>query len=92
MVSIPPWLGLACAKPFGKLQGDVLLTRPEIDALMAGLLATGAPPVGSIRLSEWARAHADTLGVRYASELERRRRLVPRGGLAAPATPVAARA
>jgi len=62
------------AKVLGLALGDVLLTRPEIDALMDGLLATGSPPVGTTRLTDWARSHADELGRRYASELARRRR------------------
>ena len=33
----------------------------------------GRVPAGTIRLSDWVRAHADTLGRRYANELARRR-------------------
>ena len=40
---------------------------------MAGLLATDSPPAGLTRLSDWPCEHADTLGMRYASELARRR-------------------
>ena len=53
--------------------GDVTITREEIGGLMAGLLATGSPPAGPTRLTDWAREHRDSLGVRYASELARRR-------------------
>lgn len=74
LVRIPPALGFAVAKVVGLALGDVLLTRPEIDALMDGLLATGSPPVGTTRLTAWAKEHADELGRRYASELARRRR------------------
>ena len=49
-----------------------VITRQEIDGLMADLLYTTSPPTGSTRLSDWAREHADTLGVRYAGELARR--------------------
>jgi hypothetical protein len=41
--------------------------------LMQDLLYTPSPPAGTTRLTDWARAHADTLGQRYASELARRR-------------------
>jgi hypothetical protein len=51
----------------------VILTREEIDGLMAGLLFTGSPPTGETRLTDWVREHADSLGIRYASELARRR-------------------
>jgi NADH dehydrogenase len=53
--------------------GDVMITWDEVKGLMAGLLWTASPPAGSTRLSEWARANAEALGVRYASELARRR-------------------
>jgi NADH dehydrogenase len=53
--------------------GDVMITREEIKGLMAGLLCVDALPAGDTRLSDWAREHADHLGVRYASELARRR-------------------
>lgn len=73
IVSVPPALGLAAASLLGLLVRDVVLTRDEIAGLMAGLLATDAPPVGTIRLTDWARANADRLGRHYASELARRR-------------------
>lgn len=73
MVSIPPALGYAAGKMMGWLTGDVVITRDEIEGLMAGLLSVEAPPAGRTRLSEWARAHAETLGRRYANELARRK-------------------
>ena len=57
----------------GKLLGDVIVTRAEIQGLMAGLLCVQSPPTGRIRLTEWAQEHAGSLGVRYASELARRK-------------------
>ncbi len=76
IVSVPPALGYGFAWLAGKWLGDVLLTREEIGALMAGLLAVDAPPAGQVRLTNWAREQADSLGVRYASELARRRNRV----------------
>jgi NADH dehydrogenase len=73
VLSVPPTLGLAFARVLGRLVGDVVITREEIAGLMAGLLCTDSPPAGSTRLTDWARAHADTLGRRYAGELARRR-------------------
>ena len=73
IISVAPWQGLITAKAVERITGDVLITRDEIGGLMAGLLATYSPPTGTTRLSEWARANADTLGRRYASELGRRR-------------------
>lgn len=73
IVSIPPALGLAAGKAMGWLMGDVVITREEIEGLMAGLLCVEAPPAGRTRLSEWARDHAETLGRSYANELARRK-------------------
>jgi NADH dehydrogenase len=73
IVSVPPALGYAAGTVLGHMLGDVLITREEIVGLMQGLLATDSPPVGRIRLSEWAQANARTLGRVYANELARRR-------------------
>ena len=50
---------------------DVVLTRDEIDGLMAGLLVSDGPPTGSTRLSDWLEENAGTVGVLYASEMAR---------------------
>lgn len=72
IVSVPPTLGYFAGWMLGKVLGDVVLTRDEIDGLMQGLLVTHSPPVGRIKLSEWALEHRDTLGTRYFNELDRR--------------------
>jgi uncharacterized protein YbjT (DUF2867 family) len=72
-VPLPPGLGLAAGRLLGWALGDVLITRDEIAGLMQGLLYTGAAPLGRIRLSEWARRNAHTLGRHFAGELARRR-------------------
>lgn len=73
LVFVPPWLGVAAAAAIGAFVGDVFLTREEIAGLMRGLLCTDSPPAGSTRLTEWVFERRDTLGVRYSSELARRR-------------------
>lgn len=73
IVCIPPALGLMIAAVLGKIVGDVVVTREEIDGLMADLLCTSSPPAGSTSLTGWARQHAATLGRSYSSELARRR-------------------
>jgi uncharacterized protein YbjT (DUF2867 family) len=73
IISVPPILGYAVGWTLGFVLGDVIITRPEIEGLMADLLYVSSPPTGSTRLSEWARAHSATLGLRYSSELGRRR-------------------
>jgi NADH dehydrogenase len=73
IVSVPPSLGYAAGWLLGKLLGDVVITRDEVEGLMQGLLATNSEPAGHTKLSSWAREHAATLGRRYATELGRRR-------------------
>lgn len=73
IVAAPPWLGLSVARLVGWWMDDVILTRDEVVGLTTGLLATGSPPAGRTRLTDWARAHSHELGLRYASELARRR-------------------
>ena len=71
--SVPAPVGRAVAGIAGWWLRDVVITRDEIEGLMADLLCVESPPAGTLRLSEWAREHANDLGRRYASELERRR-------------------
>jgi NADH dehydrogenase len=73
LLPVPPSLGFAAGWLLGLILRDVLITRDEVLGLMQGLLYTGSPPAGSIRLSEWARQNAATLGRQYATELGRRR-------------------
>ena len=73
IVPVPPVIGYWVGRAVGKLMGDVTITREEIRGLMAGLLYAESPAAGATKLTEWARAHASTLGVHYASELARRR-------------------
>jgi uncharacterized protein YbjT (DUF2867 family) len=74
LLSMPPQAGYLFGRLLGWFLGDVITTREEIAALMADLLYVDSPPVGWTRLTEWAAEHANTLGMRYASELARRRR------------------
>lgn len=73
IVSVPPWFGYAMSRVMGKLVGDTIVTRDEIEGMMAEQLYVDAPPAGKTVLTEWAAAHADTLGRHYASELARRK-------------------
>lgn len=72
ILSVHPLIGYWAGRLIGSLVGDVMITREEIEGLMAGLLYVNAPPAGSTKLSEWIREHAGTLGQRYTSELARR--------------------
>jgi uncharacterized protein YbjT (DUF2867 family) len=73
IVSVPPSIGYAVGAVLGKMVGDAIITRAEVEGLMADLLVTTSPPAGSTRLTDWARKHAATLGKHYASELARRK-------------------
>jgi NADH dehydrogenase len=73
IISIPPALGYFAGLIIGKIVGDVMITREEIEGLMQGLLCTNSPPAGQTKLTDWTRVHKDSLGQRYASELARRR-------------------
>lgn len=73
IIPVPPWLGYLVGSVMGRLVGDVVITREEIEGLMADLLYVDAKPTGTTRLTEWARKHSKTLGSVYTSELARRR-------------------
>ena len=70
-VHLWPSLALFLSRMAGYLVRDVVLTRDEIDGLMAGLLVSGDPPTGQISLSRWLGENGDTLGRSYASEMDR---------------------
>ncbi|WP_052888081.1 SDR family oxidoreductase [Thermogemmatispora carboxidivorans] len=71
LVSAPPGLVLALGKLLSLLVGDVLITRDEIDGLMANLLVSHEAPTGRTHLADWLQAHVTEVGQRYASELAR---------------------
>jgi len=73
ILSMPPMLAYTAGWVLGRLLGDVMITWPEVRGLMAGLLYTDSPAAGMTRLTDWARELRDTLGVKYASELARRK-------------------
>jgi NADH dehydrogenase len=73
IISVSPWFGYAAGWLLGSLVGDVVITKEEIEGLMADLLHVDAPPVGQTVLTDWIRSHADTLGRSYTSELARRK-------------------
>ena len=73
LLSIPPTLGYLASRIVSAFVDDVLVTREEIDGLMADLLHVDTPPTGTTKLTAWAQKHADNLGKQYTSELARRR-------------------
>jgi uncharacterized protein YbjT (DUF2867 family) len=73
IIPVPPMVGFLVLHLLGKLMGDVMITREEIDGLMTERLYVDSPSAGKTKFKEWARTHADTLGRKYASELARRK-------------------
>jgi len=71
IIHISPRTVLFFSQLLSFLVGDVILTREEIEGLMAGLLVSSRPPTGKTRISEWLRQNASSLGDRYSSELAR---------------------
>ena len=84
IAAVSPALGYVAGRIMSWFTKDVLITRQEIEGLMAGLLYVESPPLGETSLTDWATEHADSLGRRYASELDRRRNNSPRGSLSRP--------
>jgi uncharacterized protein YbjT (DUF2867 family) len=72
IVSLPPYFGYLMGLCLGKLMGDVVITLPEIKGLMSDLLCVDTPPTAPTRFTDWAKRHADTLGLNYTNELLRR--------------------
>lgn len=72
IVSVPPGIGYLAGLVIGKIVNDVMITKEEIEGLMANLLYVESPPTGSTKLMDWSKKHSDTLGLKYTSELARR--------------------
>lgn len=68
---VPPRLALATAQFLSLFIGDVMLTPEEVEGLMAGLLVSDRPPRCQTHLADWLRENKESVGKRYASELER---------------------
>jgi len=71
IIHLGPGLALFLTKPIGRLVRDVVLTREEVDGLMANLLLSEGPPTGQTLLSDWLGQNAGRVGARYASEVSR---------------------
>lgn len=71
LVHVPFAVALTAATVIGRMVGDVVVTRDELEGLMAGLVTTEGPATGSRRLTGWLAQNAETVGKRYASEVSR---------------------
>ena len=73
LVNVSPGMGCLLGKLVGWFMHDNFITREEIRGLMDELLRVNTPPTGTTALTAWMKKNAATLGLRYASELDRRR-------------------
>jgi nucleoside-diphosphate-sugar epimerase len=63
---VPPLASL-----LGLMLHDVLLTGDEYRAMADGLADTAGPATGTTSVMEWVRTNGESLGRRYANEIER---------------------
>ena len=70
-IHAPPSLSLALTRIVGLLVRDTVLTRQEVDGLMAGLLTSNTPPTGTTPFPQWLTQNAQSIGRSYESELRR---------------------
>lgn len=61
LVHLPTAVVLGAGRAIGKLLGDELLTRDELESTVAGIADTDGPATGSISLMTWLTEHGHTL-------------------------------
>ena len=71
IVHLKPGLALMISRLLGAVLRDVVLTRDEVEGLMANLLVSEGAPTGQTRLTEWLEQNKLHVGTKYASELDR---------------------
>jgi NADH dehydrogenase len=72
IVLLPPGAAYQMTRVVGWFVNDVVITREEIRGLMEERLYVKSSPLGTTKLSDWVRANAGRLGLRYTSEMARR--------------------
>ena len=70
-IYLSPRNAVRAANLIGRLVNDVTLNEPELQGLMQELLVSHERPRGTRRLDNWLLSSADSIGVHYASELDR---------------------
>ena len=71
IVRVPAGLIPVAAGVLGLALRDTLLTRDEYEAMADGLADTDGPATGNISVAKWITENKDTLGRRYANEINR---------------------
>ncbi|HEV3405645.1 MAG TPA: NAD(P)H-binding protein [Candidatus Dormibacteraeota bacterium] len=70
-VYLSPRNTMRATRLIGRFMKDVMLNEPELDGLMQELLVSHERPRGTRRLDNWLLTNADSIGAKYASELDR---------------------
>lgn len=70
-IYMTPKNALRAVRVMGRFVNDIMLNEPELAGLMEEMLLSHERPRGTMRLDNWLLTHADTLGAKYASELDR---------------------
>jgi uncharacterized protein YbjT (DUF2867 family) len=71
LISVPPRLALLAAQFLSLFVADVMLTPEEVQGLMGNLLVSKEPARGKTAFKQWLEENKDTVGRKYASEIER---------------------
>ena len=71
LIAVPPRLALLAAQFLSLFVGDVILTKEEVEGLIAGLLVSKEPPLARTHLADWLEANKNKVGAKYASEIKR---------------------
>lgn len=70
LIHIRPQLALFFSRLVGYVVKDVVLTRDEVEGLLAGLLVSEEPVTGKTLLSDWLEENTGIVGSQYLSELK----------------------
>jgi len=71
LISVPPRLALFAAQFLSLFMKDVILTPEEVDGLMGNLLISKEPARAKTAFKDWLNKNQETVGMQYASELQR---------------------
>jgi nucleoside-diphosphate-sugar epimerase len=71
VISLPPRLALLAAQFLSLFVKDVILTPEEVDGLMENLLVSKEPARAKTYFKDWLESNKNTVGMKYASELQR---------------------
>jgi len=71
LISVPPKLALLAAQFLSLFVNDIILTPEEVDGLMENLLVSKEPAHTKTAFKDWLERNRETLGMKYASELQK---------------------